>query len=267
MQRDWQVDAGIEPRRRSGGAGRPRARGARSAGGVRRVRLSAGQRRGGRGRDARPDSRDLPDRDRAADVDAADRVLAEGMTRRRRRAGARRARVRRRRRGGLRACSANGSRPTTCRPRRSSHADGTVRSAVNDPNDYAGPGTGYRLEGERWEHLQALPHAIDARLVGAAPRAPQSSASRNSPMPSSATTRRGRDRRRAGLRRARCPRRSAASRTATCSRRSRRRPRRRCRAAARARPARVATSPSSATTARACPAPAWPSASSRRARR
>ena len=46
--------------------------------------------------------------------------------------------------------------------------DGTVVSAVNDPNDYAGPGTGYRLEGERWERLQRLPHAIDARLLGAA---------------------------------------------------------------------------------------------------
>ena len=39
---------------------------------------------------------------------------------------------------------------------------------MNDGNDYAGPGTGYRLEGERWQKLQALPYAIDARLVGAA---------------------------------------------------------------------------------------------------
>ena len=45
--------------------------------------------------------------------------------------------------------------------------DGAVVSAVNDENDYSGPGTGYRLEGERWERLRRLPHAIDARLLGA----------------------------------------------------------------------------------------------------
>jgi hypothetical protein len=46
---------------------------------------------------------------------------------------------------------------------------GTVRSAVNDPNSYTGPGTGYQLEGERWERLRRLPHAIDARVLGGAP--------------------------------------------------------------------------------------------------
>jgi propanediol dehydratase large subunit len=35
-----------------------------------------------------------------------------------------------------------------------------VLSAVNDPNDYVGPGTGYRLEGERWRLLQDIPFAI-----------------------------------------------------------------------------------------------------------
>jgi propanediol dehydratase large subunit len=45
--------------------------------------------------------------------------------------------------------------------------DGTVVSAVNAPNDYRGPGTGYRLEGERWERLRRLPHAVDARVLGA----------------------------------------------------------------------------------------------------
>jgi hypothetical protein len=39
-------------------------------------------------------------------------------------------------------------------------ANGLVRSAVNDPNEYAGPGTGYRLEGERWELLQSLPQVV-----------------------------------------------------------------------------------------------------------
>ena len=46
--------------------------------------------------------------------------------------------------------------------------DGLVRSAVNDPNLYLGPGTGYRLEGERWALLQSLPHVVDPRSLGAA---------------------------------------------------------------------------------------------------
>src|SRR5439155_1296013 len=41
----------------------------------------------------------------------------------------------------------------------------TVRSAVNDPNRYSSPGTGYRLEDERWDLLQALPYVLDPREV------------------------------------------------------------------------------------------------------
>ncbi|MBM4428946.1 MAG: hypothetical protein FJ026_01185, partial [Chloroflexi bacterium] len=36
-----------------------------------------------------------------------------------------------------------------------------VLSALTDPNNYGGPGTGYRLEGERWLKLQGLPQAWD----------------------------------------------------------------------------------------------------------
>ena len=36
-----------------------------------------------------------------------------------------------------------------------------MRSAVSDPNRYEGPGTGYRLEGERWQLLQQLPYVLD----------------------------------------------------------------------------------------------------------
>jgi propanediol dehydratase large subunit len=36
-----------------------------------------------------------------------------------------------------------------------------VVSAVNDANDYQGPGTGYRLEGKRWDILKDIPMAID----------------------------------------------------------------------------------------------------------
>jgi propanediol dehydratase large subunit len=42
--------------------------------------------------------------------------------------------------------------------------DFQVLSALTDPNDYRGPGTGYRVEGERWSALQDLPQAWDPRL-------------------------------------------------------------------------------------------------------
>ncbi|MBS1827667.1 MAG: propanediol/glycerol family dehydratase large subunit [Acidobacteria bacterium] len=42
-----------------------------------------------------------------------------------------------------------------------------VVSAINDPNDYAGPGTGYRLDGERWREICAIPQAPDPRTIGA----------------------------------------------------------------------------------------------------
>jgi propanediol dehydratase large subunit len=41
--------------------------------------------------------------------------------------------------------------------------DGRVLSAINDPNDYAGPGTGYRLQGERWAEIQKIPQAQSPR--------------------------------------------------------------------------------------------------------
>jgi len=40
-----------------------------------------------------------------------------------------------------------------------------VLSAVNDPNDYQGPGTGYRLTGERWDRLKDIPQAIRAEDI------------------------------------------------------------------------------------------------------
>jgi propanediol dehydratase large subunit len=41
-------------------------------------------------------------------------------------------------------------------------ADFTTRSAINDPNDYAGPATGYRVTGARWEELKKLRHVTSA---------------------------------------------------------------------------------------------------------
>ncbi|QWA13730.1 propanediol dehydratase large subunit PduC [Sodalis ligni] len=43
---------------------------------------------------------------------------------------------------------------------------GQVRSAVNDINDYAGPATGYRLEGARWEEIKNIPNALDPNELG-----------------------------------------------------------------------------------------------------
>ncbi len=38
-------------------------------------------------------------------------------------------------------------------------ADFKVQSAINDANDYVGPGTGYRPAGQRWREMQAIPQA------------------------------------------------------------------------------------------------------------
>lgn len=44
--------------------------------------------------------------------------------------------------------------------------DGQVLSAVNDVNDYAGPATGYRLQGERWEEIKNITALlIPTRLI------------------------------------------------------------------------------------------------------
>ncbi len=38
-----------------------------------------------------------------------------------------------------------------------------VLNALTDANDYRGPGTGYRVEGQRWQKLQSIPQAWDPR--------------------------------------------------------------------------------------------------------
>ena len=159
-QRDWQVDAGIEPVAEDDVLA-VRAKAARAVQAV----------FAGLGFPPVADeeveaatygysSRDLPDRDRAADVAAADRVMdgtvsaldvvreldaagyedvAEAVL------GMQRQRV-----------SADYLQTSAV-----IEPDGTVRSAVSDPNAYEGPGTGYRLEGERWQLLQHLPYVVD----------------------------------------------------------------------------------------------------------
>src|SRR5580765_2020659 len=169
IQRDWQVDAGIEPLGEAEALA-VRERGARAVQAVfdafgfppiseDEVHLAT----------TCLDSRDLPDRDRAADVRAADRALTDGLS-------------------ALdiaRALDERGfpevadavfemQRQRVAADYLQTSAiigrDGRVVSAVNDPNLYAGPGTGHRLEGERWQRLQQLPHTLDARLLGSPER-------------------------------------------------------------------------------------------------
>jgi propanediol dehydratase large subunit len=166
VQRDWQVDAGIEPvseqeilrvRERAARAvqtvfdelGLPPVADAEVAA------ATTGYHSG-----------DMPDRDRAADVEAADALLARGVS------GLDVALALERRGFGDVAQAVLSMQ----RQRVSADylqtaavidADGLVRSAVNDPNLYGGPGTGYRLEGERWALLQSLPNVVDpAELLG-----------------------------------------------------------------------------------------------------
>ena len=168
VQRDWQVDAGIEPLAEEDAVA-VRERAARAVQAVfdelgfppvsdEEVRLAA----------TCLDSRDLPDRDRAADVLAGDRVLSEGIS------GLDVARALDRR-GFADVAEAvfdmQRQRVAADYLQTSAiiDADGRVVSAVNAPNEYLGPGTGYRLEGARWERLRRLPHAIDARLLAGRP--------------------------------------------------------------------------------------------------
>ena len=166
IQRDWQVDAGIEPvseqeilrvRERAARAvqtvfdelGLPPVADAEVAA------ATTGYHSG-----------DMPDRDRAADVEAADDLLARGVS------GLDVALALERRGFGDVAQAVLSMQ----RQRVSADylqtaavidADGLVHSAVNDPNLYSGPGTGYRLEGERWALLQSLPNVVDpAELLG-----------------------------------------------------------------------------------------------------
>jgi propanediol dehydratase large subunit len=159
IQRDWQVDAGIEPVSEAELLG-VRERAARAVQAVfselglppisdDEVAVAT----------SGYDAREMPDRDRAADVAAADDLLARDVS-------------------GLDVALAldrsgfdevaeavlGMQRQRVAADYLQTAAvidtDGVVRSAVNDPNEYAGPGTGYRLEGERWELLQSLPQVV-----------------------------------------------------------------------------------------------------------
>ena len=164
IQRDWQVDAGIEPVAEQ----ELMAVRARAAHAVQAVFAALGfpevSEAEVEAATFAHDSGSLPDRDRAADVAAGDRVLAERIS-------------------GLdvaRALDEAGftdvaegvlgmQRLRIAADYLQTAAivadDGTVEAAVGDANDYLGPGTGYRLEGERWALLRALPHELDPRTL------------------------------------------------------------------------------------------------------
>ena len=166
IQRDWQVDGGIEP---VDEAEVTRVRG-RAARAVQVVFAELGL---PPVTDAEVDAattgydaRDMPDRDRAADVEAADAALERKVS------GLDVAlALDRRGFGDIARAVVEMQRQRVSADYLQTSAvidpDGFVRSAVNDPNRYTGPGTGYRLEGARWETLQALPHVVDATRLGA----------------------------------------------------------------------------------------------------
>ena len=164
VQRDWQVDAGIEPVAEDEVL-RVRERAARATQAVfEEVGLPPVTDEEVAAATTGYDSAGMPDRDRAADVEAADQMLARGVS-------------------GLDVALALAERGfadvadavlSMQRQRVSADylqtaavidADGVVHSAVNDPNEYSGPGTGYRLEGARWELLQALPNVVDPAVL------------------------------------------------------------------------------------------------------
>jgi propanediol dehydratase large subunit len=105
------------------------------------------------------DAREMPDRDRAADVEAADELLARGVSGLDVALALDAAGF-----GEVAAAVLGMQRQRVAADYLQTAAiidpDGLVRSAVNDANEYAGPGTGYRLEGDRWELLQRLPHVV-----------------------------------------------------------------------------------------------------------
>jgi propanediol dehydratase large subunit len=107
-------------------------------------------------------SPDMPDRNMAADLAAAERFLSGPETVL----------------GAVRALAKNGF-PDVARnifeierqrvigdylqPAAIFTSDFDVLSGVNDANDYQGPGTGYRLSGPRWSEICDIPQAYDPR--------------------------------------------------------------------------------------------------------
>jgi hypothetical protein len=112
-------------------------------------------------------SLDVPARDVVADLEAAERFLVEGRN------GV----------GIIRALAAHGfqdiaEKILAIQKLRVSGdylqtsamvtGDGKLLSAINDPNDYQGPGTGYQLTPERYAEIEDIPQALDPHRIGVA---------------------------------------------------------------------------------------------------
>ncbi len=200
IQRDWQVDGGIEPVGEAE-VTRVRERAARAVQAVfAEIGLPPVTDAEVEAATSGYDAGDMPDRDRAADVEAADAALERKVSGldvalaldRRGFADIARAVIDMQRQ----RVSADYLQTSAV-----IDADGVVHSAVNDPNEYAGPGTGYRLEGARWEALQALPHVVDPATLGIGGRVGGDIVESVGVAAAGHRPRGGRDRRRAGVRR------------------------------------------------------------------
>ena len=163
LQRDMQVDGGIVPVREEEVL-RVRERAARAIQAVfdafdfsaisdAEVELAIGA----------YDSRDMPDRDRVEDIKAASMLLNGPLTVIQV--------IQALHEAGFREVAANILEMQRQRvvgdylqPSAIFDEQFRVHSALTDPNDYQGPGTGYRVEGERWAAIQDLPQARDPRL-------------------------------------------------------------------------------------------------------
>ncbi len=107
-------------------------------------------------------SEDMPDRDKVADLQAAQRLLDGPLTAVEV--------VKALEESGFHDVAANVLEMQRQRvigdylqPSAIFGADFQVLSVLTDPNDYQGPGSGYRLEGERWSAVQNLPQAWEPR--------------------------------------------------------------------------------------------------------
>ncbi len=118
------------------------------------------------------DSSDLPARNQAADIEAAERFFRSELTV----LDAIRA-LERRGFGEVARALLQVTRQRTAgdylQPAGILETDGgghggdlVARSAINDPQVYSGPGTGYRLEGSRRDEIVTLPHVQDPRRIG-----------------------------------------------------------------------------------------------------
>jgi propanediol dehydratase large subunit len=120
-------------------------------------------------------SADMPDRDMAADLAAAERFLASPATALDA-VGALAA-------GGFPDIAANIQEMLRQRTLGDYLQPAAVLTIPNEPNDYQGPGTGYRLSGERWQEICDLPQAWDPRAFGSPAGAPPFPFAESGPAP------------------------------------------------------------------------------------